>query len=153
MRGANYNKILIFVFVALVFAVIAIRLTFFYTPTCHSFECFQQNMKNCEEAIYFNDDVEATWRYEILGIENNECDIDVKLLQPKQGELGIDRLSGFEMTCSFPRGVATYPERFLDRCRGRLKEEFQAIVINKLHSYILENIGEIDESVELLEGF
>ena len=153
MQEVNHTKIIVLVVTALVFFVIAFRVTFFYIPSCENFECFQQKMKSCEKAAYINEEAEATWRYEIEGIANDECQIKVKLLQPKQGSLGIGRLSGYEMTCSFPKGGATYPEGFLDRCHGRLKEEFQSIVINKLHSYILENIGEIDESVDLLEGF
>lgn len=152
MEEANYNKIIILAVTSMVFFVIAIEATFFYAPVCGSYECFQEKMKECERAVYLNNDIEATWEYEINGIKNSECVIEVSLLQPKKGELGIDRLNGLQMVCSFPLGIATYPERFLDRCNGRLKEEFQAIVINKLHAYILENIGEINENVELLEN-
>ena len=150
-KRVNYNRVVVFIVIALVFAAVGVKVSFFYTSVCDSFECFQENMKLCNKAIYLNDDVEATWRYEILGVnDDGECDVETTLLQPKQGELGIDELAGLSMTCSFPKGVVTYPEKFLDRCHGRLKEEFQNIVIEKLHTYLIEQIGEIDESLELL---
>ena len=42
----------------------------------------------------------------------------------------------------YPKGIPIYPEKDLSKCHGRLKEELQAIIINKLHTYIIENIGE-----------
>ena len=73
--------------------------------------------------------------------------MNVKLLQAKRGELGIDRLAGYEMECNYPDGVGTYPEKDLEKCHGKLREELQQIIIEKLHAYIIENLGKIDREL------
>ncbi|MEK6819214.1 MAG: hypothetical protein AABY10_04770, partial [Nanoarchaeota archaeon] len=73
--------------------------------------------------------------------------IDVTLIQPKTGDLGIDKLGGYSMTCVFQKGAAMYPEKDLDKCHGPLKEEMQSIVIKKLHTYVIENLNTIDRNL------
>ncbi len=141
------KRIAVFGVLAVVFIILAVSATFFVKPRCESFECFQDKMRKCNEAVYTNDGVEATWKYNILGEDGNACVVEVTLLQVKEGELGLEKLSGYKMECGFPKGIAAYPEKDLDRCHGRLKEEFQAIVIEKLHNYILENLGEIESGL------
>jgi len=135
--------------IALVIVVlISLYFIFFYkNKTCETPDCFLNAMKDCEKSSYINDEPEAAWEYKIKGIENNECKVSVKLLLAKQGELGIDKLVGLEMHCYYPKGVSAYPEKNLNKCHGLLKEELQVIIINKLHSYILENLGQIKEGL------
>lgn len=139
-----------FVVIALVFIVLAIYTSFINTPRCQTFECYEEHMKQCRGAQYLNDGEEATWRYKILGMEDGACVVEVTLLQPKAGELGIDKLSGYSMKCGFPKGIVAYPEKDLGSCSGKLKEEMQEIIIKRLHTYIVDNIGEIDETLQLL---
>lgn len=146
----RYTRLAVFLIIAGVFLVLAIYATFVRAPRCQTFECFGEHMSQCKQVQYMNDGEEATWKYEILGIEGSACVVEVTLLQPKEGELGIEELSGYSMECGFPKGVVTYPEKDLGSCSGRLKEEMQEIVIKKLHTYIVDNIGEIDESLQLL---
>jgi len=105
-------------------------------------------MKKCDRVKYVNEQTEATWRYEILKFEKEQCKIEVTLLQPKAGELGIEKLIGHKMVCGYPKGISTYPEGNLERCHGRLKEELQSLAIKKLHTFIIENIGEIEEGLD-----
>ena len=149
----NYDKVLIFVVIALIFLIVALRVSFFYVPKCDTFECFQENMRACKQAVYLNEEPQATWKYEILGKEKDECLVKTSLIQPKQGELKLEKLAGLSMTCAFPLGITTYPEKYLDRCHGLLKEELQTIIIEKLHTYIIENIGDVDESLDLISSF
>lgn len=135
----------LFLILALVFIVLAVKMTFFYTEKCNDLECFQAAMKDCDKARYVNDIEEATWSYEILGEEGDECLIDVKLLQVKSGSLGLEKLGGYGMICSFPVGVVSYPEKDLEKCHGRLKEEMQAIIIENLHKYMVDNLEEISK--------
>lgn len=146
----KYTKVIIFALVALVFVALAVHATFFQVPRCATFECYQEHMRLCRSAQYLNDGEEATWRYKILGMQSGACVVEVTLLQPKEGELGIDKLSGYNMECGFPKGIVTYPEKDLGSCHGRLKEEMQEIIIKKLHTYIVDNIGEIDETLQVL---
>lgn len=146
----KYAKFAVFAVLALVFISLAVSTTFFHAPRCETFACYEENMKECKPANYLNDGTEATWRYEILGLKEGACVVEVTLLQSKTGELGMEKLSGYTMECGFPKGVAAYPEKDLGMCHGRLKEEMQGIIIKKLHTYIVDNIGEIDETLDLM---
>jgi hypothetical protein len=138
---------IIFLVLALIFAALAVKMTFFYTEKCEDLECFQSAMKECDKARYTNDAEEATWGYKIHGEEKGECLIEVELLQVKSGSLGLDGLQNLKMTCNFKHGIVEYPEKDLDKCHGRLKEEMQSIIIENLHKYILDNLDEIGESL------
>jgi hypothetical protein len=142
------RKVLAFVSLAIVFIFLAVFMAFFVSPSCEDFTCFRKAMEKCDKTKYLNDEPEATWRYEILGSVDNKCDVKVTLLQPKAGELGIEKLIGNDMICSYPKGIAVYPEKDLERCHGRLKEELQSMVIRRLHRYLIENLGEVDQSLE-----
>jgi hypothetical protein len=122
-------------------------LFFFNSKDCLDATCFQERMQSCGKTFYIHEDEQATWLYHITGESEQECQINVKLLSAKQGELGIDKLEGMSMDCFYPMGVASYPEQDLDRCHGRLKEEFQARIITKLHSIILENLKDFNEEL------
>lgn len=139
----------VFFFLALIFVVLAVKMTFFYIETCSDLECFQAAMKDCDKAKYVNDFEEATWEYEILGDEEGNCLINVELLQVKAGQLEMDGLQNYGMVCSYPEGVVNYPEKDLDKCHGRLKEEMQRIIIENLHKYMIENLEEIGEKMKV----
>lgn len=139
-------------FIALsVLAVVAIGLSiylaFFFSEDCTDITCFKYNMEKCSKARYINEGVESTWQYKIVGKSDGLCDVEVRLLQTKEGSLKLSRLNGLEMTCAYPEGVFKYPEKDLDRCRGILKEEIQSIIIENLHNYIVDNVGEISEVI------
>src|SRR3989338_1700494 len=142
------RKIVILVGLLVIFLVLALEFTFFYKKKCENFSCFQDSMKQCKQVIYINDEVEATWRYEIIGLRGNECVINVELLQLKQGDISFEKLSGYGMECSYLKGIAVYPEKDLNKCHGRLKEELQTAIISRLHAYIVDNLGKIDKGLE-----
>ena len=146
------RKIVILVGLLVIFLVLALEFTFFYKKKCENFSCFQDSMKQCKQVIYINDEVEATWRYEIIGLRGNECVINVELLQLKQGDISFEKLSGYGMECSYLKGIAVYPEKDLNKCHGRLKEELQTAIISRLHAYIVYNLGGIDKGLENFIG-
>ncbi len=149
-RGFNiFNNVLkvIFFIAFIILLAIGIYSTFFYKYECQSYECFQKAMQDCDKARYTNEEPEASWQYSILNERDNSCVIRVKLLQAKEGELGIDKLNGYSMECYYPPGSSAYPEKDLSKCHGRLKEEIQTIIIKKLHTHILENLKEVNESL------
>ena len=144
------KKAIVFGVLTVFFLIIAVQTTFFHVPSCENFECFQKAMRDCDRVKLVNDGPEATWKYEIISEERKNCDIEVTFLQPKTGDLEIESLANYNMICTFPKGSTVYPEKSLDRCTGPLKEGLQRIVIKKLHTYIIDNLGEIDESLRLL---
>jgi len=132
---------------ALVAIFIALYFTLYDPVKCGTYECFQEKMRSCEKATYINEEPEASWKYEILKEENGACNIQVTMLQAKKGELELDRLNGYSMICMYPKGIVTYPDKDLGACTGQLKEELQSIVIKKLYGYIIDNLGELNQSL------
>jgi len=133
--------------------VIAIALAYiliFYTPECANEECFAEHLVNCQKASYIRNGEETINYYKILGKEDNQCLVKVKMLQIKKGNIELSVLEGKEMVCSLPLGVLASPEQNLKNCQGLLKETIQEIVIDRMHSQLLENIGEIGEVSKVL---
>ncbi len=146
--SSAYRKIVIIIVALLVvLAAVAVYFTFFYHLQCQSFECFQNAMQSCNHLNYINEEPEASWGYSITGQSSSLCNVDVTLLQVKKGELGIDQFQGDQMICSYPLGQGTYPEKDLTKCHGLLKEDLQGVVIDKLHAYLIENLGQINQSL------
>jgi hypothetical protein len=138
-RGATFFAI---------FVLIAVSSYFVFLPEeCLALECFQTSMSQCVSATYVNEESEASWGYEIKGKLRNECEIEVTLLNAKEGQLGIDEYEGHSMSCFYALGIVNSPEKNLGSCHGRLKEDLQKEIIEKLHGYVLENLDEIQEEL------
>lgn len=121
---------------------------FTFRPTeCADYTCFSEEMAKCSKANYINDGIEATWKYEVRGMVDETCEVEVTLLNMKEGELSTATLEGKSMSCFYPRGESAYPERDLSLCHGRLKEDIQEMIIKRLHGYVLSNLDEIKESL------
>lgn len=147
--GNKKNRVIILASIFLVvLVVLAVSFTFFHGATCGNYECFKERMSLCAKADYINEEPEASWGYSVLGKSGGDCVVRVKLLQAKEGSLDIANLRGYYMDCSYPIGIAVYPEKDLSKCHGRLKEELQGIIIQKLYTYVIENIGQIGNSLK-----
>ena len=128
--------------------VLIIALYFTTAPIeCSNFDCFQENMINCQSAKYVNEEQEASWGYEIIGKKEEQCEIKVTLLSAKEGSLDLRQYEGNSMNCLYELGISAYPERELDLCHGKLKENIQSVIIENLHKYIVDNLGEISEEL------
>lgn len=114
---------------------------------CTSFECFADHMSRCAKATYINEEPKATWKYEITREIGDECNIEVTLEQAKEGNLRLLEFEDDSMICVYPVGTVDYPDRDLEMCSGKLKEDLQTVIIEKLHAYIIDNIGQIAQEV------
>ena len=132
----------------IVIAAAAVYFTFFYSRTCEDRGCFNSALSECKKFNFVEETEDSFWYYKIKGESNNLCVVDVELLQLKAGSVDLVGLEGKEMACSLPLGSTKSPRENLERCHGLLKEELQKIIINKLHNYITENLGEIGEELE-----
>ncbi len=141
------KKIIVLIILIIISLSLAINYSFFQKKRCQNYECFAEAMKKCDRTVFINDAEEATWRYEIVKSENNECVVNVKLLQIKKGEISFENLNGLSMDCSYLKGISTYPEKNLEKCHGRLKEELQTAMIKKLYNYIVNNVDKIGEKL------
>ena len=54
-------------------------------------------------------------------------------------------LEGKDMDCFLKLGLVISPEKSLKDCHGLLKEDIQEMIIQRMHSQIVENLGKINE--------
>lgn len=139
--------ILTIIIIVLAFAI-ATYFVFFYSTNCGSDEnCWKTKLETCSKARFTNDAGEIIWEYKILRKQNDDCLVNVKVLRIVDGLQKTRILEGKSMKCSLPFGAYTVPERDVTLCHGLLKEEIQTLMIDKLHQYVLENIGEISDEL------
>src|SRR3989338_4168241 len=135
----------------IMFIVISAAFAMYYTFTsekCDTFACFQENMVTCSRATYVNEEPEASWGYEIIKRERIGCNIEVTLLSAKEGDLKLRRFERHTMTCTYPHGTVAYPDKDMSFCHGLLKEDIQGLIIDKLHTYVVDNLEGIKNSLQ-----
>jgi hypothetical protein len=119
---------------------------FFYASPCNDISCFSNALGSCKSVSWIKEDAQASWLYIIKGSEGRDsCNINVKLLSLKQGAIDIEKLQGKEMDCIAAKGDARFPEKNLATCHGYLKEQLQDLIIQRMHNYLIENVGEIKQ--------
>ena len=84
------------------------------------------------------------FEYTIKGVERDECEVVVQLLQGELSNQDSIKLEMQKMTCMLPKGVVMIPESDIGNCHGLLKEGLQDLVIKKLHTYLVQNLGQIN---------
>jgi len=148
-RGANINKkrISISFIVLLVGLIIYSGYFLIYKPVeCSDKTCFNDAMDNCKRISWIREDAQASWLYRVNGNDKGDaCTVNVKLLKMKEGTIDSENLEGLEMDCVMPKTETQFPEKDISVCTGGLKEELQDIVIQRMHNYLLENLGAISE--------
>ena len=140
--------------ISIIFVVLAIAvfITFFYQPRCDNLVCWETKLVECSRATYINNPLDVTWEYKINGEKEGKCEVEVTALQIKRGLRKTEVLEGKSMTCLLPLGTTAAPEANPNLCTGRLKEEIQNLIIIKLHEYVVQNVGQIDEALREIEG-
>lgn len=150
----------VFLIIIIILALILIFLTFFFYRPCSNEACFRDALAGCKRASYIEESQGAIWKYkihgesypvkltrEIIGIEKASCEVYVELEDIKDN-LELERGEGLSMTCSVNYGTYSSPQADTTRCTGELREFLQDQIIQRLHKYILNNLGEIDENLE-----
>lgn len=153
MNKRGRKGIFLIVLGILVILGIAVYFTFLFNYNCedNDIECFRSHQAKCLKTEYISDDIDVTWEYDIKGKKDNICEIDVKIVKVKGGMIENKRLEGKEMTCSVMYGSTEPPESDTSKCKGELKEEMQALIIQKLHAYIVSNLGQIDSNLNSMD--
>jgi len=143
------KKILLIIIIVLILA--SAYFTLIFSKKCATKECFEVSQARCERASYVNNAPEATWLYKIEGkkLFQGTCAVYVKSIDMQNTENSA-ALKGKEMICYIPMNVVVNPESNLDSCHGLLKEAMQDLIIEKMHLYIVQNLGEIKESLETI---
>lgn len=139
---------IVLIIATVIVALLALYFTFFFTKKCGSETCFNSAMVRCSRASFVDDKADAIWHYRILGKGDGSCRIETTLILLKQGTMNMGGMERKSMICDIPLTVVIAPQSNLENCHGRLKEEMQKIMINKLFAYISSNLGEITEELE-----
>jgi hypothetical protein len=148
-RGLTKKKVAkILAILASVSFLISIFFTHFYYYKCEDLSCFKSHQANCDKTKFLKDTPEAIWEYKIEEKTGGRCLIGVTMVELKKG--GVERLSlkGKSMDCYMLLGDMSSPEDDLSRCTGQLKENLQEIIIQKLHAYVVENLGQISKELQ-----
>ena len=127
---------------------------FLYSKNCTSESCYNDAIKGCNRVNYIKEDGTASWLYEINGGKDQDtCEVSVTLLNLKEGDIDIEKLQGKSMTCNVNKLNPSDPEKNIADCTGELKEELQEMIIQRMHSYVLENLEEVIPEIEkILKG-
>lgn len=142
----------LFSWVILIGVIWLIWIFFFGYEDCQDKACFDANLLDCDKANFIGGD-DMIFRYEIRGNDGDKCVVDVELLQGELNNEDSRKLEGQSMTCMLPEGVVVDPESDIGLCHGLLKEGLQDLVIRKLHTYLVQNLGRLNlEMAGLPEG-
>lgn len=143
----NFGRnLIIAVAIILIAGVLFLTYNIVYNKSCEDSNCFADALNNCKRVSWIRDDSQSTWVYKILGSQSDKCVVEVKLLKIKEGTLDIEKLQGQKMTCKIQKGSTEFPEKDVSKCSGLLKENIQDILIQRMHNYLLQNVGEIKDN-------
>jgi len=153
-KAQGYNKVQRRVGFALILLIIALisfssYFLFFYArPISNSAE-FVDAMARCRSVSWIREDSQASWLYTIKGgAKGDACNVEVQLLKMKEGTIDSEKLQGKKMTCTLLKSATGFPEKDISKCEGELRGDLQDIIIQRMHNYLLKNVGEIREEFE-----
>jgi hypothetical protein len=116
---------------------------FFSYEDCSNRVCFDENLKDCDNARFIAGD-DMIFEYIIRGESKGRCEVEVELLQGELNNEDSRKLEGQTMTCMLPLGAVVDPESDTSVCHGLLKEGLQDLVIRKLYTYLVQNLGRLN---------
>ena len=134
-----------------VFVVVAVLIfgswwLFFSYDECRNWTCFNEHLVDCEKAKFIGER-DMIFEYVIRGGVDSICRVDMQLLQGELNNQDSIKLEMQKMTCMLPMGVLMIPESDIGNCHGTLKEGLQDLIIKKLHTYLVQNVGQINLEV------
>lgn len=121
---------------------------FFGYAECESWDCFNSKLEDCSKVKFIGGD-DMIFEYVIKGASGGECEVSVQLLQGELNNQDSIKLEMNKMSCYLPEGVVVIPESNIGKCTGLLKEGLQDLVIKKLHTYLVQNLGTLN--LEMLD--
>ena len=134
--------------IMLVVAVLAwgVWAFFFGYAECDTWDCFNEHLGGCKK-VSFIGGTDMIFEYIVRGSSGDKCEVDVELLQGELNNQDSAKMEGSKMVCMLPEGVVMIPESDIGNCHGLLKEGLQDLVIGKLHTYLVQNLGRINLEV------
>ncbi|MBR9706033.1 hypothetical protein GOV14_03295 [Candidatus Pacearchaeota archaeon] len=152
LEAQEYLKLKKWVGIGVVLIIMALIILaavyLFYLPkTCPdptNSGCFVASLEKCDKVQWTRQGNEADWTYTVIGKSGKEsCKVNVKLEGVREGSSDSESLIKKQMTCIVPKSATQFPEKDISKCSGKLKEDLQDTIIQKMHNYLIENVGEI----------
>ncbi|MEN9626001.1 MAG: hypothetical protein RL557_329 [archaeon] len=141
----SFKNYLIIIIIAIILAVL-FYFFFLKLTICRDFACYQDALVTCKKSEFVREDDNTIWRYVIKkSVDKNTCLVEVTLLALKEGNVDMEKLQGQSMECSVLRSSGGFPENDLASCSGKLKEGIQDVLIQRMHNYLIKNLGQIQE--------
>jgi len=141
------KKILVLGVVFAVLLAATIYFFFIYKPECKTVSCFTSALVECKKSTFTSQQATSLWFYSINGKSQDKCEVYVKAVSISSDAETKKALEGKSMICSIPvedAGIA--PESKIENCHGILKEGIQDQIIKKMHLFIIQNIGQIEQT-------
>ena len=140
--------------IAIVFTIIAI--IFFPGKNCQNDEqCINDRAKECARATAQITVDGNLQQYTIKSDKKDTCLLEIEMITVgDDAEQKIkDLLENKAMVCEIPKQILqevslTDIDHISDYCTGQLKEALQEILIEKLYSVIIANLGQISLSLQ-----
>jgi len=117
---------------------------FFSYASCDNWDCFNTYLESCDRVKFIGESDKMIFEYAVCGNSKDVCRVDVELLQGELNNQDSIALEGKRMECDLPRGVVIIPESDIGNCHGLLKEGLQDLVIKKLYTYLVQNLGKVN---------
>jgi len=136
------------VFLLVLLLVITLFVGFVYTADCKDRDCLIKAMFECKKTYFESEQKNVTWQYTVKGLSDSNCVVSVKAVNVQLSPSLAKTIEGQAMNCNIPKSLAGsfLPESKLEYCHGLLKEALQDMIIEKMHLYIMQNIGQFNQS-------
>lgn len=126
-----------------------------FKKNCKDEACFKQALDDCDYAKYLGTRNYNYYLYTIQGTKDGNCRVDIQLKKMAIGTEPekIKQFEGKRMKCHLPKteiakmGDLNF-EGMLNYCTGPLKEAMYELIIEKLYTIIIKNMGSIVGAVE-----
>jgi len=138
------------ILILLVILVIITSATYLllYKKQCTNQTCFINSLWKCNKITFLSSTENSTWYYSINGMSAGKCIVTVKSISLKTDVETATALIGKSMDCEIPKEISGsfMPESKIEYCHGLLKEALQDLIIKKMHLFIIQNIGQINQT-------
>ncbi|MBI4448318.1 hypothetical protein HY643_05030 [Candidatus Woesearchaeota archaeon] len=127
---------------------------------CMDEGCFNDAVRGCNQAKFLVVRNFNYYRYDIEGSKGDSCEINVAIKKMAIGSSveQIRRFEGKSMVCLIPESKLSDAklenlEGLLNYCSGPLKEAIYELIIEKLYTLVVSNMGQVvGEMGELVKG-
>jgi hypothetical protein len=145
-KGLNFKALLAVICVILL--IMGAAYLIFAKPKCLSQACFLDSLWKCKSLTFLNVQDNSTWAYSIEGSVDDNCEVTATVQRLITDPETSTALVGKSMTCDIPKDIAGsfMPESKIEYCHGLLKESIQDLIIKRMHLFIVQNIGQINQS-------